>query len=181
MKVSEELYLKVAALVGGDDAIGVVSALLDLKKASDEEIANRTGLRLPNVRKVLYKLLDSSLVAFEERRERMEQTVFYWYPLPEQVYGFIQTEERNLIKRLKAKLNYLRSHEFYHCGTPTCRRLTFEEAVETLFKCPTCGKPLNRVDVTDIIEAIEGRIETIQRELKESFGVPIKTLKSRRK
>ena len=64
MSISEDLYLKVAGLVGGDYAIGVVSALLELKKATDEQMATKSGLRLSSVRRVLYRLLDFSLVTY---------------------------------------------------------------------------------------------------------------------
>lgn len=166
MSISEDLYLKVAGLVGGDDAIGVVSSLLELKKATDEQMATKSGLRLSSVRRVLYRLLDFSLVTYEEGRDpTTDRVLFYWSPLPDQVDGFIQTQKRDLIKRLNAKLEYATSHEFYHCGKDDCRKITFEEAVETLFKCPKCGAPLNRLDMQPLIDALRSRIAAIEKEM----------------
>jgi len=166
MSVSEDMYLKVAGLVGGDDAIGVVSSLLELRKATDEQIASKSGLRLSSVRRVLYRLLDFSLVSYEEARDpATERTIFQWSPLPDQVEGFIQTQKRELMKRLSTKLAYVVSHEFYHCGNEGCGKIVFEEAVETLFRCPKCGSPLSRVDTAALAEALQRRIAAIEQEM----------------
>jgi transcription initiation factor TFIIE subunit alpha len=166
LSISEDLYLKVAGLVGGDDAIGVVSSLLELKKATDEQMATKSGLRLSSVRRVLYRLLDFSLVTYEEGRDPVtDRIIFYWSPLPDQVEGFIQTQKRDLLKRLNSKLEYVTSHEFYHCGKEECKKITFEEAVEALFKCPKCGSPLSRVNMQPLIEALKLRIASIEKEM----------------
>ena len=32
---------------------------------------------------------------------------------------------------------------FYHCGNEDCGRVTFENALDGMFKCPSCGMVLN--------------------------------------
>ena len=67
-------------------------------------------------------------------------------PSEDQVDGFIETQKKKALERLRQRLDYEREHEFYSCDTPTCKKLTFEEAMEAFFKCPTCGKNLNLID-----------------------------------
>ena len=55
-------------------------------------------------------------------------------------------------------------------GTPVLilkEGYTFEEAIEFLFKCPTCHKPMTHLDNNHIIEALTQKIEQIERELTE--------------
>ncbi|GBC74784.1 hypothetical protein HRbin06_00091 [archaeon HR06] len=47
--------------------------------------------------------------------------------------------------------------------------MTFEEALENLFKCPNCGKVMQLTDNTQIIKAIKWKIEQLEKELKKSF------------
>ena len=47
----------------GDEGIEVVRALMD-REATDEEIADETGIKLNVVRRVLYKLYDYSLASY---------------------------------------------------------------------------------------------------------------------
>ena len=56
-------------------------------------------------------------------------------------------------------------HVFYHCGTPTCLTRTFEDSMENFFKCPTCGKPLNRLDNAELKDALRWKINQLEEEL----------------
>lgn len=52
----EDPFVKIAALIGGDEYLKVARSLLNTEDATDEEIASSTGLRINIVRKVLYDL-----------------------------------------------------------------------------------------------------------------------------
>ena len=54
----EDPFVKIAALIGGDEYLKVARSLLNTEDATDEEIASSTGLRINIVRKVLYDLLE---------------------------------------------------------------------------------------------------------------------------
>jgi transcription initiation factor IIE alpha subunit len=65
------------------------------------------------------------------------------------------------------RLEYEVNHDFYFCNTPGCRRLTFEEAVELVFHCGTCGKSLAHSDNEKMIEKLEEKVEQLRKELGE--------------
>jgi transcription initiation factor IIE alpha subunit len=43
----------------------------------------------------------------------------------------------------------------------------FEEAVELVFKCSTCGKPLMHYDNDKILEALGRKVDILRQELGE--------------
>jgi len=166
--VDDETLMKIADVFDGEEAVRVVDVLKGVNEITDEEIASKTGIRLNNVRKILYKLYDHSLVAL--RRTRDESTgwfIFHWRLQPDQLEGFILNQKRRVLEKLETRLEYEKNHDFYYCYTPGCRRIPFEEAVELIFRCPTCSKPLMHFDNDQIIETLNKKVEQLRKEMSE--------------
>lgn len=147
----------------GEDAVRVVEALKGVREITDNEIADKTQIRLNLVRKVLYRVYDHSIVAL--RRSRDKETgwfIFNWRLQPDQLEGFILNQKRRVLEKLEIRLEYEKSHEFYSCQTPSCKRFPFEEALELLFKCPACNKPLMYLNNDWIVETLTRKIEQIK-------------------
>lgn len=165
-------YIKVAGVVGGDDAAGVVAALITLKSATDEQIANHANLRLPSVRRTLYKLLSLGLARYEEKKDPESQKTYYiWSPAIDQLEGYIMNMKRVIAAKIRAKLEHLQSHMFFHCGDPSHKKLTFEEAMEFFYRCPMCNNPLFQVDNSDLIKRLENRLTLLEGDVKEEVVV----------
>ncbi|MGQ9565220.1 MAG: transcription factor E [Candidatus Bathyarchaeales archaeon] len=166
--VDEETLRKVAEVVGSEEAIKVIEILKDSNEITDDEIANKTEIRLNTVRKILYKLYDHSLVSL--RRSRDENTgwfIFHWKLQPDQLEGFILNQKRRVLEKLQTRLDYEKRHDFYYCHTPGCKRVPFEEAMELVFRCPTCTKPLMHFDNSKIIEILNKKVDQLRKELGE--------------
>ncbi len=166
--VDEETLTRVAEAFGSEEAVKIVDTLKGADEITDDEISAQTEIRLNMVRKILYKLYDHSLVAL--RRSRDENTgwfVFHWRLQPDQLEGFIFNQKRRVLEKLEARLRYEKGHDFYYCGTPQCRRLPFEEAVDTVFRCSTCDRPMMHFDNSRIIEALNKKIGELRKELSE--------------
>ena len=165
--VDDETLKKVAALFG-EDAVRVVEVLKGVHEIIDIDIVDQTQIRLNLVRKILYRLYDHSLVAL--RRSRDKETgwfIFHWRLQPDQLEGFIFNQKRRVLEKLETRLGYEKSHEFYSCQTPGCKRFPFEEAFELLFKCPACNKPMVYLNNDDIVETVTQKIKQIKKELSE--------------
>jgi transcription initiation factor TFIIE subunit alpha len=165
--MGEEL-IKVARFFGGDEAVKVVETLQRLKEATDDTIAAETGIRLNTVRKILYKLYDHALVS--STRVRNETTgwyTFFWRLQPDQVDAFIRARKRRTLEKLKSRLEHERSHSFFICEKCSDVRMTFEEAMETAFRCPKCGGHLTGADNSRIIEKLSDLIKKLEDELRE--------------
>ena len=166
--VNRDTLIKVANIIGGEEAVKIVEVLVLANEITDEEIVSKTELKLNTVRRILYRLYDHSIVAL--RRTRDKDTgwfIFHWKLQPDQLDGFVMNQKKHILQKLESRLQYEESHDFYYCYTPGCRKLPFEEATEYIFKCPTCDKVLTHFDNTKIIEFLSKKIEQLRNELSE--------------
>src|SRR3972149_12060913 len=158
--IDDATLMRVATALGEEDAVKLIENLKGTEETTDDEIASKTGIRLKSVRKILYRLYDHSFVSL--RRSRDENTgwfIFHWRLQPDQLEGFILNQKRRVLEKLRTRLEYEQKHDFYYCGTPTCERVPFENAVELVFKCPTCGKPMMHYeDQEKMINALETKV-----------------------
>jgi transcription initiation factor TFIIE subunit alpha len=155
---------KIANVLGGEEAVTVVMALNKLGQATDDELLNETGIKLNDIRKALNKLYNHSIVQCDRLRD--EQTgwfIFRWRIQSDQFEGFIKNQKRKILRILNKRLDYENNNEFFYCGTPGDRRMTFEEAMEMIFRCPSCGKKLESCDNKDIIKTLSDKIEELER------------------
>jgi len=165
--VDDETLKKVVTLFG-EDAVRVVEVLKGVDEITDNEIMSQIEIRINLVRKALYRLYDHSLVALRQSRDKETGWfIFHWRLQPDQFGGFITNRKRHILEKLEARLEYEASHEFYSCRTYGCRRLPFEEAFESLFRCPICNKPMKYFNNNRIIEVITRKINQIRKELSE--------------
>ena len=166
--VDDETLVKVAEVLGKEEAIEIICILKDAGEITDDQIANKTGIRLNSVRKILYRLYDHSLVSL--RRSRDQTTgwfIFHWKLQPDQLEGFITNQKRHVLQKLDARLSYEKNHDFYYCGTPGCKRVPFEEAMELIFRCPTCNKPMMHFDNGEVVETLSRKVDQLRKELDE--------------
>ena len=166
--VNRDVLMKVANVIGDEEAVKIVEVLSQVNETTDEEIVAKTDIKLNTVRKILYNLYDHSLVAL--RRTRDKKTgwfIFHWRLQPDQLDGFLTNQKKHILEKLEVRLDYEKNHDFYYCHTPGCRRFTFEEATEYVFRCPKCDKPLMHVDNKKIIEFLSKKVEQLRNELGE--------------
>lgn len=166
--VDDETLVRVAEVLGQEEAIKITYTLKDAGEITDDHIANKTGIRLNSVRKILYKLYDHSLVSL--RRSRDQSTgwfIFHWKLQPDQVEGFIINQKRQLLQKLDTRLKYEKNHDFYYCSAPGCKPVPFEEAIELLFRCPMCNEPMMHFDNGSVVEVLSRKVEQLRKELGE--------------
>jgi transcription initiation factor TFIIE subunit alpha len=166
--IDDATLMKVATAMGGEEAVALIEFIKNVDEITDDEIANNTGIRLNLVRKILYKLYDHSLVSL--RRTRDPKTgwfIFHWKLQPNQLEGFILSQKRRVLEKLNVRLEYEKTHDFYYCNTPGCKRIPFEDAVELVFHCSTCGKPLAHCENGKFVERLSEKVEQLRKELGE--------------
>ncbi|ABK78371.1 transcription initiation factor IIE, alpha subunit [Cenarchaeum symbiosum A] len=166
----EDPFIRIAVMIGGDEYLKVARSLLKAEDATDEEIASSTGLRINMVRKVLYDLFGKSLISgVRVKDERKGWFVYRWRSRREEVESFIENQKKKIMGRLQQRLDYENSSEFYHCGNDDCQRITFEGALEEMFKCPSCGKVLNLKKNDKAKKAFGKKIDEIKKDLQQTF------------
>lgn len=172
MSVLDEELIKVANLFGGEDSVTVVNSLKAISEGTDEIITAdcktrfNKEIRLNTVRKVLYKLYDHGLVSCTRvRDDKTGWFIFYWRLQPDQLDAFIRSRKRRALDKLKQRLDYERGHTFFICKTDGDVRVTFEEGMETSFKCGKCGNQLESSENADIVSVLESKVEKLEAEL----------------
>lgn len=166
--ISHDTLLEIAKIIGGEEGVKILEILHKVEDITVEELSEKTGIDINNVRKLLYKFYNHSIVA--SKRFRDKETgwfIFQWRLQPELLAAFIQGLKQKILKKLQTKLEYELSHEFYHCGNPNCPKISFEEAMETVFHCPTCNSSLKLMNNIKSIDFLKRKISEIEEELKD--------------
>lgn len=164
--VDEALLYQVVSRFG-DDAVNIVKELMAKGKATEDELSRATGVKLNEIRKILFKLHNFSL-AFSEsvQDEKTGWLIFYWRIQSSRLDTVVKTQKRRILKKLEVRLDYEKSHDFYYCDGNDYTRLTFEEAMESIFKCPKCGKSLEHFDNTQIVTMLTETINSLREEME---------------
>lgn len=164
----EDPFVRIAAMIGGDEYLKVARSLLKSEDATDEEIASSTGLRINMVRKVLYDLFGKALITgIRVKDEKKGWFVYRWRSRRDEVENFIEGQKKKIAERLEQRLDYENSSDFYHCGNGDCPRVTFEDALEAFFKCPNCGQVLNLKKNEKAKKAFSWKIDQIKNDMRK--------------
>ncbi len=156
-------------MIGGDEYLKVARSLLKSEDATDEEIASSTGLRINMVRKVLYDLFGKALITgIRVKDEKKGWFVYRWRSRRDEVENFIEGQKKKISDRLQQRLDYENSSDFYHCGNDDCPRVTFEDALELFFKCPSCGQVLNLKKNEKPKKAFAAKIDHIKKDMRQN-------------
>ena len=168
MAVLDEELMKVARLFGGDEAVTVINLLKMRSEATDEMLSTESTVRLNTVRKILYKFYDHGLVSCTRvRDEKTGWFIFYWKLQTDQLDAFIRSRKRRVLEKLRQKLDYEKGHTFFVCKKCGDVRVTFEEAMESSFRCSKCGGQLESSDNAPVVQFLEKRIRQIEDELNQ--------------
>ena len=98
----EDPFVKISAMIGGDEYLKVSSSLLKSEDATDEEIASSTGLRINMVRRVLYDLFGKGLISgVRVKVERKGWFVYRWRSRRDEVENFIEGQKKKISERLE--------------------------------------------------------------------------------
>lgn len=164
----EDLILNLARNLLGEEYINLLEFLLNKKvEMTDDEIANELGIKVNEVRKRLYALADQGLVSYRRTRDKDSGWyIYYWKVNVDQINEILLNRKREVLEKLKSRLEYESNNEFYICPEDK-NKYPFEEAFENEFKCPRCGSQLIYYDSKKIREFLEKKINQLQAEIEE--------------
>lgn len=155
-----------------EENLEIVKCLLD-GISTDEEIAEKTGIKLNFVRKYLYKLYDAQLANYKRSKDPETQWYTYTWKFDEdEVVNIIKKSSELNLKQLNEELEREESNMFFICPEGHYR-LSFDDASELEFICPECGEELIYHDNSEIIQEIKDYIATSEKHFK-TFSKKIK-------
>ena len=159
---------RLASFFGGEEAINVVRALAQAGTTTDDIIATQANVRLNTARKVLYKLYDHALVTcIRSRDENTGWYIYHWKLQPDQLDAFVRSRKKKALEKIRSRLDHEKSHSFFMCNGCLTIRVTFEEAMESAFRCSGCNGQLISEDNGKIIQVLEDSARKLESDLSE--------------
>ncbi len=167
-----ENVIKLVQMLFGETHAKVVKVMLEdsNRELRDEEIARRLGVRINDVRRVLYQLHNNQIVSYRKVMDPNTRWYTYFWKLNvNNIYALIRRRKRRVLEILKQRLEYERANTFFKCTSGKgCPVVTFDVAMEHYFRCPVCGAPLEQFDNSKIIRFLEKEIAKLEEELSEN-------------
>ena len=114
--------------------------------ATDDKIEAKTKFKMPEIRSLLNVLHNHGIV--EYNREKNLQTGWFtytWRVNTDRAFKNFITMKKSEYRELKGRIATQENTVFYSC-TKECRRLPFDAAMESEFKCPKCSNKMNAAD-----------------------------------
>jgi len=134
-------------------------------EVTDEELAEELDLELNDVRRALFILYENDLASYRRLRDEDSGWLTYlWTFQYDNIPENLEAEMERLLEALEARREYELDHEFYLCEICSIR-FEFGEAMDFGFECPECGSPLEAMENSRLIEAMDERIADLRDEL----------------
>ncbi|MEE6209850.1 transcription factor [Salarchaeum sp. III] len=134
-------------------------------EVTDEELAERLGLELNDVRRALFILYENDLATYRRVRDEDSGWLTYlWTFEYDNIPENLAEEMERLLEALRERREYELENEFYLCEVDSIR-FEFGEAMDFGFECPECGSPLESMENTDMLSSIDDRINALESEL----------------
>jgi transcription initiation factor TFIIE subunit alpha len=134
-------------------------------EVTDEELAEELDMELNDVRRALFILYENDLATYRRLRDEDSGWLTYlWTFEYDKIPENLQEEMHRLYEALDDRREYERNHEFYLCEVCSIR-FEFGEAMDFGFECPECGSPLDAMENTHLVDAMDRRLDDLRDEL----------------
>lgn len=144
---------------------GCIDLLLELQDYSYEEtLIKNKNLKASVIRKWLNELQSYHLTEYVRIRDKKTGWYAYkWKVREDNVLRHAKKIISDKIENLRNEIEYLKLHPF----ACSCRKYTFEEALELNFMCPKDNEEIKEIDKSEEIKKREKEIEDLEKLLKE--------------
>ena len=148
-------------IIQDEENIPVVECLINGTN-TDEEIAEKTEIKLNVVRKILYKLYDSGLASYKRSKDPETQWYTYaWKFDSNEVNTQIEEKSVKMLDNLKKNLEIEENNMFFVCPDGHSR-FNFDKASEMGFVCPECGNEILFQENDGVISNIKEKIASYE-------------------
>ncbi|MDR1818963.1 MAG: transcription factor E [Methanobrevibacter sp.] len=149
-------------IVEDEENITIVECLLD-DIGYDEEIAEKTNIKLNIVRKVLYKLYDSGLTTYKRNKDPETQWyTYFWKFDANNVYLNLNEKYEMYVNRLEKLLSFEEDNMFFVCENDHLR-VDYNRANDLEFICPDCGNKFIFKDNNERVLSIANEIKNYKK------------------
>lgn len=141
-----------------EEASQVVEFLYSNPGASEFDISENIGFAVSQIRSILYELKSKNLIDYDRRKDKEKGWyLYYWRVLPQNFDTVYKNEKKKKLEQFKEHLENEENSTFYICPN-FCKRLSFEDALESNFTCPVCNTLMNEENKTRKIDILKRNI-----------------------
>ncbi len=171
MELTKEKIDSLISNVAGEDAVPIVGFLVENgENVSEFVIAENLQMGINHVRNALYRLQESNLVTFLRKKDKKKGWyIYYWTFNPVQAKLLVKKLYDERLATLRKRLE-MENADFLTCRKK-CLRLSFDNALESDFRCPECDGVLKQVDNKKQIAQIKKELEELTKESSEEVAV----------
>jgi len=184
MRLTPKKIEQILVAMLGEEGLPLIKELMNKDNISEFDLATKVKKDIKVVRKMLYTLYNSNLVAFTRKKDKIKGWyIYYWTLVPESVRFNYFKMIRERVAKLEEQLEQEKRELFFVCPNK-CTRLNFDQAMDFEFHCPECGQLINQDNSEIKVELIVKEIAMAQEELaksKEEKKIKKKVAKERRK
>lgn len=165
MRLTQNKIEEILINLLGEESTSLIKYLIGKENVSEFDLANKIKKDIKIVRKMLYILYNHNLVSFTRKKDKQKGWyIYYWTLQPESIRFSYFKRKRELLERLKLRLEEEKQELFFICPNE-CVRLNFDQAMEFEFHCPECGELVNQDDSKQKIHDLEKAIASLEQEV----------------
>lgn len=169
--------------IAGKSAEPIADILRNKDEVNEYKIADKLKITVNQVRNILYKLFDKSIVSFTRKKDKQKGWYIYFWTLNVQkaLTQFVNIKEKE-IDEINHQITGLETKHYYSCPSG-CVELSEEHALNYNFICQECGQLLalsakkERIkDFKTTIDKFNRQIGIARKELAEIEAEELKRL-----
>lgn len=163
-----EGLLKFIEFYLGDEGVRVFQVLFESdKELSYSDVIAKTGLDEQTVRRVLYELNDLGLVVYRRVQSPEDSRfIYYWFVNSYGINQVLLNRKRMTLEKLKTRLDHEMRTVFFLCLKDGIR-VSFDEAMESDFRCPKCLTILVQEDRNPYVDSLRQLVEKLRKEIED--------------
>lgn len=170
MRLSQSLIEELVKEVAGEDVLPLLRLILGKQNVSEFKIAEKLNITVNQVRNMLYRLNEHSLVSSTRKKDKQKGWyIYYWTFDTFNARQLIIERKQAKIAEMKKMINEEKISGMYACPNK-CIRVNAEQALDMEYKCPRCNSLLREEDGHQLVEKTKVFLEKLRLELNEAMA-----------
>lgn len=152
----------------GKGSLEVVEKMLKRKKPmKDEEIAEKLGVKVTEIRTILNRLHYRGIANYNKERDDKSGWYTYTWAIDQgKLVELVIAELEERASKLESEKDLHETYTLFKCKV-NCVEIPFEVAAEYNFKCPECGKDMGCADPKTRKRSLSMQLNTIKKKINK--------------
>ena len=161
--MQDKLLEGIVSDIAGKSGLDILNLLLGKKDVNEFLLAKKLKLTINQIRNILYRLSNYSLVTFTRKKDKKKGWYTYFWTLDnEKALELLDSKIKKETDSLKSQLKSRETKRFYTCKV--CKtEISEETALTHSFTCQECGDIYELAENKKLINDLRGSIARLER------------------